>query len=293
MSMARGRQFLGRIGYGSRLPRGKRGLSPVLLAVALLVAAAAASAQSAPPALEPEPGQPGKDVLWLPTQHVLVERMLDIARVRADDVVYDLGSGDGRTVIAAAQRGARAVGIEYDAKLVEISKRNAAAAGVGDRASFRQADLFTIDLSEATVITLFLGNDLNLRLRPTLLALKPGTRIVSNTFTMGDWEPDVEINVAEGCQAHYYCRANYWTVPARVAGRWRMGNATLALQQTYQKFAGQLSVGGSRIPITDAVLSGASIRFEADGRRYAGRVSGDAIEGTVQGAPWKATRAAP
>ncbi|MGE0874826.1 MAG: class I SAM-dependent methyltransferase [Burkholderiales bacterium] len=264
-----------------------------VLAVLLCAAAASASAQSAPPAFEPEPGRPGKDVLWLPTQHVLVERMLDIARVRADDVVYDLGSGDGRTVIAAAQRGARAVGIEYDATLVEMSKRNAAAAGVADRASFRQADLFTVDLSEATVITLFLGNGLNLRLRPTLLALAPGTRVVSNTFMMDDWEPDVEINVAEGCEAHYYCRANYWTVPARVEGRWRMGAETLRLRQKFQKIGGHVLTRGAEIPITDAVLSGASIRFVADGRRFAGVVSGDAIEGTAQGAAWKATRVRP
>ena len=161
----------------------------------------------------PRLGEAGKDVLWLPTPEPMVDVMLDMARVTPRDVVIDLGSGDGRLVIAAAKRGARAIGIEYNADLVELSRRRAATAGVGERATFVRADLFQVDLSAATVITLFLNDDLNLKLRPRLLNLAPGTRIVSNTFSMGDWEPADIASVERGCAN--WCTALLWIVPRR------------------------------------------------------------------------------
>src|SRR6266702_3620430 len=139
---------------------------------------------------EPQVGQAGKDVVWVPTPQELVNKMLDLAKVTPQDYLIDLGSGDGRTVITAAKRGARALGVEFNPDMVELSKRNAAKAGVSDKASFVEADIFRSDLSPATVITLFLLPDPNIKLRPTILTLKPGTRVVSNTFRMGDWEPD-------------------------------------------------------------------------------------------------------
>ncbi len=162
-----------------------------LSAAALIAAAAPAFAQNAATsAFEPQVGQEGKDVVWVPTPQALVDKMLDMAKLTPKDFLMDLGSGDGRTVITAAKRGAHAVGIEYNPDMVELSRRNAAAAGVGERAQFRKADLFETDLSKASVITMFLLPDINLKLRPKILALKPGTRVVSNTFTMGEWKAD-------------------------------------------------------------------------------------------------------
>ena len=164
------------------------------LLVSAFTAAAFAQAQKTPPIYEPTSGQEGKDVVWVPTPQVVVDKMLDMARVTPNDFVMDLGSGDGRTVITAARRGARAMGIEYNPDMVELSKRNAAKEGVTARATFVKADLFETDVSQASVITMFLLPDINLKLRPKLLELKPGTRIVSNSFTMGDWEADETAN---------------------------------------------------------------------------------------------------
>src|SRR4029079_12246972 len=215
-----------------------RAIAPILLTTCLSLSVAGAYAQTpqAPQApqkpFEPTVGQPGKDVVWVPTPEALVQKMLDMAQVTAKDYVIDLGSGDGRTVIAAAKRGAQALGIEYNPDMVELSKRNAAKAGVTDKASFMKADLFEADLSPATVITMFLLPDINLKLRPKILNLKPGTRIVSNSFTMGDWNADDTAVVKEGCVS--YCTAYLWIVPAKVEGTWQLGDGTLTLKQTYQ-----------------------------------------------------------
>ncbi|MBI2224055.1 MAG: methyltransferase domain-containing protein, partial [Betaproteobacteria bacterium] len=166
----------------------RQSLSALLLCV--LVTGVFAQAQPAPKPFEPSIGQDGKDVVWVPTSQELVEKMLDLAKVTASDYVIDLGSGDGRTVITAAKRGARALGIEYNPDMVELSKRSAVSEGVAGKASFAKADLFESDFSQATVITMFLLPDINLKLRPKILGLKPGTRIVSNTFTMGEWQED-------------------------------------------------------------------------------------------------------
>jgi len=257
------------------------------VALAVLAVSAGVYAQAT---FTPEVGQQGKDVVWVPTPEELVQKMLDMAKVTPKDFVMDLGSGDGRTVIAAAKRGARALGIEYNPDMVELSRRNAEQAGVSQRAKFEQSDLFKTDLSRATVITMFLLTDINLRLRPTILGLKPGTRVVSNTFRMGDWEPDETAEL--GCSS--YCTAYFWIVPARVEGTWKTGQGELALRQKYQTLSGTLSTGGKSLPVQRGKLRGDQISFTAGGAEYRGRVGDKVIEGTVKtGAKsesWKASR---
>ena len=191
--------------------------SVMTLALSLLAVSVYAQAQPATAPFQPSVGQPGKDVVWVPTPQALVDKMLDMAKVTAADYVIDLGSGDGRTVITAAKRGARAQGIEYNPDMVALSQKNAAAAGMTSRATFAKADLFESDFSQATVITMFLLPDINLRLRPKILDLKPGTRIVSNTFTMEDWQADQTATIAGDCIT--WCTALFWVVPAKVQGR--------------------------------------------------------------------------
>ena len=243
-----------------------------------------------PNAFEPQINQEGKDVVWWPTAQTLVDKMLDLANVTARDTLYDLGSGDGRTVITAAKRGATAFGIEYNPKMVELSRANAAKEGVGAKANFRRADLFKTDISKANVLTLFLLPELNERLRPRILRLKPGTRVVSNTFEMGDWEPDQEVTVTEDCET--YCKALFWIVPARVDGRWRSGNGIVSIKQKYQTFTGSIRNGKVITPITGGKLKGNEITFSAGGVEYTGKVNGKAIEATTKsGETWRARRA--
>ncbi len=239
---------------------------------------------------EPQSGQAGKDVVWVPSPQALVDRMLDMAKVTKNDYLVDLGSGDGRTVITAAKRGIRAHGIEYNPKMVELAKFNAQKEGVTDRATFVEGDIFVSDFSKASVVTLFLLHELNVKLRPTLLDMKPGTRVVSNTFKMGEWEPDEEINAGGDCTS--WCTAYKWIIPAKVDGSWKLADGTLALKQTFQMLDGTLTVGGKAMPISDAKMSGAEIAFTAGGKRYTGRVDGAAIKGNIQGGgAWNATRA--
>jgi len=265
------------------------------LVLALFSAVAFAQAQPAAKDYEPSVGQAGKDVVWVPTSQALVDKMLDLAKVTPADVLMDLGSGDGRTVITAAKRGLRASGIEYNPDMVELSKRNAAKEGVTDRATFMKADLFETDLSQATVITMFLLPDINLKLRPKILDLKPGTRIVSNSFTMGEWESDSRADATdkEGCVS--YCTAYLWIVPAKVEGTWRSPQGEFDLRQTFQKFTGFLKSGGTATAFTNGRIRGDQVSFTVSGAQYSGRVRGDTIEGTVKSAagtsPWKATRA--
>ena len=240
----------------------------------------------------PQSGQAGKDVVWVPTQDALVQRMLDMAKVTKDDKLVDLGSGDGRTVIAAAKRGLNARGIEYNPDLVTLSRRNAEAEGVADRVRFEQGDIFVSDFSEATVVTLFLLPELNLKLRPILLDMKPGTRVVSNTFTMDSWTPDETAVLAENCAS--FCRAHFWVVPAKVAGTWRLGDGDLRLTQTFQMLEGTLSRGGKALPISDAKMQGSQISFMADGKRYTGTVEAGRMTGRSEAGgqtqDWQATR---
>ena len=270
-------------------------LRRAFLALFLSCAAAGALAQDKPAAYEPQVGQAGKDVVWVPTPQALVDRMMGLARVTPRDYLIDLGSGDGRTVITAAKRGARALGIEYNPDMVELSQRSAAKEGVADKARFVKADLFESDFSQATVITMFLLPDINLKLRPKILDLKPGTRIVSNSFTMGEWKADETANATEkeGCMS--YCTAYFWIVPAKVGGAWQLPQGELTLKQEFQMLTGTLKTGDASTPIADGKMRGSEISFTAGGTQYTGRVSGNAIEGaTKTGAnagKWTATRA--
>ena len=260
------------------------------LFLSALTASACAQAQPGMGEYQPQVGQEGKDVIWVPTPQSLVEKMLDMGKVTPKDYVIDLGSGDGRTVITAAKRGAKALGIEYNPDMVELSKRNAAKEGVGDRASFVKADLFESDFSQATVITMFLLPDINIRLRPKILDLKPGTRIVSNSFTMAEWTADDTVNVKDGCIS--YCTAYLWIVPAKVEGTWQLAQGALTLKQSFQMISGTLKSSNNSAPIANGKLSGDQITFNAGGVLYTGRVNGNAMEGSVStGGSWKATRA--
>ncbi len=225
---------------------------------------------------EPVVGQAGKDVVWVPTSQALVDKMLDMAKVTLQDFVMDLGSGDGRTVITAAKRGAHAMGIEYNPDMVELSKKNAAAAGVTDRATFQKADLFETDFSKAQVITMFLLPSINIKLRPKLLDLKPGTRIVSNSFTMEDWEADQTETITGECSS--WCTALLWIVPAKVEGTWQVGSDQLTLKQEFQKVKGTL--GSHDI---EGRLRGDEITFSVGNAKYTGRVDGNTIKGTITG----------
>ncbi len=263
------------------------------LALALSMFAGGALAQAAPQAgYQPEVGQAGKDVVWVPTAQGLVDRMLDMAKLTAKDIHYDLGSGDGRTVITAAKRGATAYGVEYNPDMVELSRRNAAAAGVTGKATFIHGDIFETDFSKATVITLFLLPDLNVKLRPKILDMKPGTRIVSNSFGMGDWKSDETQSAKGDCTS--YCTAYLWIVPAKVEGIWKAGNDEIKLAQEYQMVQGSYNSGGKLSNVQLGRLRGDQLSFTAGDARYSGRVSGNRIEGTVTAggktSPWTATR---
>ena len=242
----------------------------------LLFNTAFAQAQKAP--YEPTSGQEGKDVVWIPTPQVVVDKMLDMAKVGPADFVMDLGSGDGRTVITAAKRGARAMGIEYNPDMVEYSKRNAEKAGVAGKATFTKQDLFQADLSKATVITMFLLPDINLKLRPRILELKPGTRVVSNTFTMGDWKEDerAELNQNAGCTVSW-CTPLLWIVPAKVAGTYKVAQGEVTLKQEFQNLTGSLRTGGTTYAL-EGKVRGADITFTAGGKRYSGKLNGQKLE---------------
>jgi precorrin-6B methylase 2 len=237
---------------------------------------------------EPKVGQAGKDVVWVPTSQELVNKMLDMAKVTAKDFLMDLGSGDGRTVITAAKRGATAVGIEYNPDMVELSKKNAVNEGVTDKASFMKADLFETDLSKATVITMFLLPEINIRLRPKILDLKPGTRVVSNSFTMEDWEADQTETISGECTS--WCTALLWIVPAKVEGTWQTSQGDLKLTQQYQKVSGTL--GTAKV---EGKLNGDQITLTTVGagakHTYTGKVAGNQIQGTANGGgAWTATK---
>jgi hypothetical protein len=259
--------------------------------MAAAVAMNVALAQPAQQPFEPTVGQDGKDVIWVPTPQALVDKMLDMAKVTAADKIVDLGSGDGRTVITAAKRGATARGIEYNPKMVELSKYNAEKEGVGGKATFENADIFQTDFSNADVVTMFLLTSLNAKLRPTILDMKPGTRVVSNTFDMGDWKADEEAVVTEGCTS--YCKAFFWIVPAKVDGAWITDKGELTLKQSYQNFTGTLKNGNVITPISNGKLKGSEISFTAGGTEYTGKVNGSMIEGTTRsGEKWQAKRGA-
>ena len=254
-----------------------------VLALCFSLAAGSAFAQTGTkpkPKFEPESGQAGKDVVWVPTPQVLVDKMLSMAKVTPQDVVMDLGSGDGQTVISAAKLGARAYGVEYNPDMVELSKQKAVEAGVTDKATFVKADLFETDLSKATVITMFLLPQINLKLRPKILDLKPGTRIVSNSFTMDDWQADETATLTEDCTS--WCTALLWIVPAKVDGGWTTSQGDLELKQMFQMVTGTFAGKA----ITEGRLRGDALTFTAGGTEYTGKVTGK----TIQGSRWTATK---
>jgi SAM-dependent methyltransferase len=255
-------------------------LARALALVALLVPFAATAQK-----FEPQVGQAGKDVIWVPTPEEVVERMLTMAQVTPNDYVFDLGSGDGRTVIMAAKKfGARAQGVEYNPDMVKLSQDNAQKAGVAERAQFRRADIFATDFSQATVITLYLLPALNMKLRPTILGMKPGTRVASHSFTMEDWEAD-ETSTLDGRRAYF------WMVPASVMGSWALEannqKLDMTLDQTFQKINGSVSLAPIQAGLRDARLRGPFIQFayvDQSGvrRDFTGRVNGTKMEGTFR-----------
>ena len=270
------------------------GLAATVLAVSAQPAKKEAPVKEVPAATDfvPEVGQQGKDVVWVPTAQTLVNKMLDMAKLTPQDILYDLGSGDGRTVITAAKRGTRAFGIEYNPDMVELSKRNATKEGVATRATFERADIFQTDYSKATVLTLFLLSELNVKLRPTILDMRAGTRVVANSFDMGDWKPDQTARVEGDCSS--WCTAYLWIVPAKVAGTWKLAHGDLILTQQYQTIAGNLRMTDKTLTLSNGKLDGENISFTVGGVQYSGRVTGAAMEGTMAvGAtrsPWSAAR---
>jgi SAM-dependent methyltransferase len=250
-------------------------------------------AQAPQEEFKPVVGQPGKDVVWVPTPQLVVDKMLDMARITPEDFVVDLGSGDGRNIISAARRGARGRGVEYNRDMVALSRRNASREGVADRATFAEGDMFAADFSDATVLALFLLPDNLAKLRDKFLTLKPGTRIVANTFWIEGWEPDEKEELPD-TECSDWCTVMLVIVPARVQGTWRGAQAELTIKQQFQKISGTLVEGGRISPIENGRMNGDQIRFTAAGVEYTGRVNGERIEGTVtsagQAAPWTATR---
>jgi SAM-dependent methyltransferase len=273
-------------------------ISAVILALLLIPMAVAAPA-GAQQQYQPTVGQAGKDVIWVPTPEELIQALYDLAKVSPSDYLIDLGSGDGPWVIAAAKRGARAMGVEFNPDMVELARGRAKKEGVADKATFTNGDIFEADFSQATVVTMYLLPDLNMRLRPKILEMKPGTRVLTNSFTMGDWDADQSVTV-QG-------RTGYmWIVPAKVAGTWTWqsasGPAELTLRQTFQKIEGSLKLNGKDLPLKNAKLEGAHISFEvgdnqASARTYTGMVNGNTIAGsskagTAPEAKWTADRRA-
>ncbi len=243
--------------------------------------------------LQPQEGMEGKNVPWITTPQVLVEKMLGLAKITPEDFLIDLGSGDGRIVITAAKLGTRALGIEYNPDLVELSIKNAGKEGVSNMTKFLEADIFEFDFLQATVITMFLLPEINMRLRPKLLDLKPGTRIVSNTFTMQEWHFD---KVAKtGDESNRWNTAYLWIIPAKVEGKWVLPQGgELILMQEFQMLTGSMTVGSRKLAITDGRLRGSEITFTASGNIYSGLVAGNKMEGTYTSGgvtnKWNATR---
>ena len=242
---------------------------------------------------EPKPGQAGKDVVWVPSPPEMVNKMMEMAKVSPSDFVIDLGSGDGRNVIAAAKIGARALGVEFNPDMVALSRRLAQEAGVGEKAQFVEADMYEYDISKASVMALFLLPVNMNRLAPKFFNLAPGSRIVANTFGIEGWEPDERTTLPASSECESWCEALLWIVPAKVAGTWSVPGGTLTLTQDYQIVKGTLAVGSGNENISGR-LRGDEITFTANGSNYRGKVSGNTITGTVATpkgeVAWTATR---
>lgn len=258
-----------------------RALAPVVAAL-LLAAAGAACAQQD---FKPYVGQQGKDVVWVPTPDEVVDRMLTMAQTKPEDFVVDLGAGDGKIAIAAARKfGAKSMGVEYNPEMVKLGQKNAQAAGVAGKAQIVHGDIFATDFTQATVLTMYLLPSLNMRLRPQILAMRPGTRVVTHAFNMEDWEPDESSDV-DGRRVYF------WVVPANVAGRWALEfsgeKVNLNLEQKFQRIEGVVYLGPVLAGLREAHLSGFKISFayvDAKGvrRDFSGRVTGSTMEGSFR-----------
>ena len=260
--------------------------TPFVIGCLFVVLSSSASAQTtSPKPFEPVSGQAGKDVVWVPSPPEMVNKMMQMAKVGPSDVVIDLGSGDGRNVIAAAKLGARAVGVEYNPDMVELSRRLAKDAGVADTAEFVQHDMYEYDISKATVMALFLLPVNMNKLAPKFFNLAPGSRIVANTFGIDGWQPDFRESLPPASECESWCEVLLWIVPAKVEGTWAMGNWSIALAQDYQNLKGTVTGDGESHPIAGKLL-GNEIAFTSNGAQYKGTVSADgrSIDGTVTSA---------
>jgi SAM-dependent methyltransferase len=252
-----------------------------LLTAALAWPAAAHAQQAGAEPYKPSVGMAGKDAVWVPTSEALVQKMFDLAKLTPQDFVMDLGSGDGRMIIAAAKRGARGLGVEYNPDLVEYSRRIAREQGVADKAAFAQGDMFAADISKANVLGLFLLPEHFRKLTPKFLDLEPGSRIVVNTFGIPDWEPDVVERIEDGCEA--WCEAKLYIVPAKAAGTWQLAEGSLALQQRFQIVMGTLTLSGKPSAVENGRLRGRTLTFTAGGTEYTGQVNGGVMQLTPRG----------
>jgi SAM-dependent methyltransferase len=265
------------------------------ICAALVVAlAGVAEAQEPQKPFEPTSGQAGKDVVWVPSPPAMVNKMLEMARVTPQDFVMDLGSGDGRNIIAAAKLGARALGVEYNPDMVALSRKKAAEAGVADKAQFVEGDMYAADISKATVLALFLlPVNLN-KLAPKFLDMQPGSRIAGNTFGIDGWEPDDRFTLDQSTDCSSWCEALLWIVPAKAAGTWKMANGTMTLTQEFQIIKGTVTLDGQTYTIPNTALRGNEISFIAGGINFNGKVNGNQIDGTITlpagQVPWRATR---
>ena len=235
---------------------------------------------------QPSVGQSGKDVIWVPTNDAVADAMLKAANVGPNDLVFDLGAGDGKIAIAAAKNyGARAVGIEYNKDMAALAARNAQRAGVSDKVKIIHGDIFVEDFSKATVLTMYLLPDLNLKLRPTILKMAPGTRVATNSFNMGDWEPDQVIG-------NGYAQGYFWVVPGNAAGKWTIKGINggqgdvLELSQQYQKVGGTLTIKGKAQPILGGKLTGNRLKFSfvdegGQSRHFDVELKGNTMQGNV------------
>ena len=260
-------------------------------AIGFLLLSGTAQAQSDKKTYEPTVAQAGKDVIWVPTPNDLVVKMLETAKVNPSDVVYDLGAGDGKIPIQAARQfGARAVGIEFNPDMANLARQNAQRANVSDKVTIVTGDIFEEDFSNATVVTLYLLTTLNMKLKPTILDMKPGTRVVSNSFMMGTWEPDEIVNSEGGGRGYY------WVVPAKVQGEWSVTGlpgittAKLSLQQKFQKIEGTLTFGDNRTQRVTGKLNGAQLTLTYNDTKdkpqtFVGEVAGKKINASLKDAP--------
>ena len=256
-------------------------IRPFGICYSLFVISTAVSAQPAKP-FEPVSGQAGKDVVWVPSPPDMVNLMMRMAKIGPNDFVIDLGSGDGRNVIAAAKLGARAVGVEYNPDMVALSRRLAQEAGVADKAQFVEYDMYQYDISKATALALFLLPVNMNKLAPKFFNLAPGSRIVGNTFGIDGWQPDFRETLPSNSECESWCEALLWIVPAKIDGTWEMVDSRLTLKQDYQQLQGTVNMEGFMYPITGKLL-GNEITFTGNRNQFKGSVSADGktIEGTI------------